>query len=293
MSSSVQKAASLKDEGNKFFTAGQYEEALAKYQMAIALDATQVVYHSNASQCLLNIKFYSEAYDAANMALALDPKHVKSLVRRAAASKALSHLSEACTDLTLASKLEPTNQNIISELNIVTQALSLATAEPKKSPLSSSSSPTIPSQSSKPTLSALEQAKIALTNTTPDLPQPAISFGEFELHWRTLSSHPSLLDTYLKSIEPTKLKSIFKDMMTADMLYTWLQTVSNLVELSDTHSLDHAKSILVNLSQLQRFSLIRMFFSSDQVQLIKSIFSKLEASLPSDSQISTIKAKFL
>jgi len=292
MNTNSQKAVVLKDLGNSLFSKGQYADALAKYKEAIALDPLQVVFHSNASQCLINLKRHQEALEAANKALSLDPNHVKSLVRRSSALRALSRNQDALTDLQHASMMESNNKNIVSELTTLMEVIKLETDVQHQTTATSVQS-SAESKTPKYSYSALKEASTSLQNILPDVPQPATTFGEFEVHWRSLLAHPDLLHSYLCSISPSKLSSIFKDLMTADMLYSWLLTVSRLLDLSDASSHSHGVQILENVCSLPRFSLLRIFLSPTQVELIKHIFSAMSAMPSLAEDCSRLKGKFM
>jgi tetratricopeptide (TPR) repeat protein len=288
-------AITLKNQGNDFFTAGQYEEALAKYLAAIKIDDSQVVFHSNAAQCLLNLNQPLQSLQYSLKATELDPKHVKSWVRQASALQALHGYNEALSLYETASKLDPTNTSIINEI----QKCKLMAAESEKKvtvksqvpELKQASQSSLPSTSKSKKLSALEEAKKALEVAPTEVPQAANSFAEFEAHWRTLLPSPEMLHRYLLTIEPIKLSSIFKDLMTADMLHSWLETVKILASASQSRA--HAILLLENISKLQRFSLLKMFLSPAQNELVKSIFSALNLESNSSPSLESLQSKFL
>jgi tetratricopeptide (TPR) repeat protein len=278
----AQKANLHKDQGNKFFTSGQYQEALDCYTKAILLDPIQPVFHSNASQCLIYLKQYQKAADAASKALDLDPNHVKSLVRRSAAFQALSQLQPALADLKRASELDPTNKNLMNNLSTLLASVQLQEKPSKES--ATSSKPTVPSSSSStPSPSfknsksiALETARVELASVVPDLPQSPSTFGEFEVHWRSLQDHETLLHQFMCSIDPTQVPIMFKDLMTGDILYTFLRTIDTLVEANPGDQL--AVQLLQTISRLPRFPLLKMFLTGEQRKATTSIFQKLDAS---------------
>lgn len=284
MSSSAQRAVAAKDQGNTHFTAGRYEEALLKYKEAISLDNTQVVFYSNASQCLLNLKKYPEAIEYATSALKLDQTHVKSLVRRASALRSLSRIADASYDLQAAHDLEPTNKSIVMELSALITALTLeAHAE---FATSSASSP-----NSKPFKSpALAEAHYSLINLVPDVPQPAQSFGDFEVHWRPLRDYPELMNQYLTQFDPLKIPSIFKDLMTTEMLQSWLETALILIQSPSTPTSPNPVTILEKLASLPRFHLMIMFLTPEQTSLVKEVFTALKEKA---IDVGSLESKFL
>ena len=59
------KAEKIKNEGNSLFSHGKYEDALKKYDEAIALDPENVIYKTNKCTTLINLKDYKGAIRAA------------------------------------------------------------------------------------------------------------------------------------------------------------------------------------------------------------------------------------
>lgn len=55
MASVTERATALKAEGNKFFSAKEYHEAIAKYSDAIELEPNAIL-HANRAQCHLMLK---------------------------------------------------------------------------------------------------------------------------------------------------------------------------------------------------------------------------------------------
>lgn len=287
-------ARSMKDMGNEKFAAGKFDEAFQLYTMAISLDATQVVYYSNAAQCLVNLKEYQKAVQFATLALNLDPQHVKSLVRRAAALQALAQPEAALKDISLAAKLEPSNKNIISELSSLMKAVQVSPEAKMTASAPSSaatSSPKLSSQGKLEKRTALDEARVDLSSRTPELPQAPSTFGEFEVHWKTLVPFPELMTQYLTSISPSQYSPMFKDLLSADMFVSFLQTTLNILSRGDSASAAQAAEILSSLSLLPRFSLLKMFLSSDQKKLIATIFEN--ASLQAQPNILDLKTRFM
>ncbi|KAK6944299.1 hypothetical protein RJ641_025401 [Dillenia turbinata] len=103
-------------EGNKLYGAGQYEEALEKYELALhtAPEKTEFVEirsicHANRATCFLKLGKYEDAIKESTKALELNPGYAKALNRRAEAHEKLEHFDEAIADLKKILELEPSN----------------------------------------------------------------------------------------------------------------------------------------------------------------------------------------
>jgi stress-induced-phosphoprotein 1 len=85
-------AEKLKGEGNNFFKNGKYQEAIAKYKEATAIDPSVPSYWSNMAACHEKVREYDEMADAARHCILADTKFVKGYYRLAIAQKALDDL---------------------------------------------------------------------------------------------------------------------------------------------------------------------------------------------------------
>ena len=88
----------LKDSGNLAFTSHQYQEAISIYKKCLGTDpndSLKVILYSNQAECYLRLKNSDKAEESASMALEVDPKHVKSYLRRAKAKVLQKKLNSA------------------------------------------------------------------------------------------------------------------------------------------------------------------------------------------------------
>jgi DnaJ family protein C protein 7 len=113
---SYNTANEYKDAGNKSFSAGDWKTAAELYTKAIALDSTSASYYSNRSACYLQMKNYKDALKDALKCVELDPKFVKGYFRAGTAYTCLGQLDQAASQLQLALKIEPNNQQVKNEL---------------------------------------------------------------------------------------------------------------------------------------------------------------------------------
>uniref|UniRef100_A0ACD5XYR4 Uncharacterized protein n=1 Tax=Avena sativa TaxID=4498 RepID=A0ACD5XYR4_AVESA len=110
------QANDAKAEGNKHFGAGEYEEALSQYQIALQiaseLESAEDICsacHSNRAVCFLKLGKYDETIKECSRALELNPSYVKALLRRGEAHEKLEHYDEAIADMEKAIELDPSN----------------------------------------------------------------------------------------------------------------------------------------------------------------------------------------
>lgn len=125
------KAQTLKEEGNDYFTKEKdYEKASRSYRRGVnaikglnkanagdeQVKALLLSLQTNLSMMSFKLQKYKQSETVATNALAIDPKHVKSLYRRAAARRRLGDSEGARDDLKLALQEEPNNATVRKEL---------------------------------------------------------------------------------------------------------------------------------------------------------------------------------
>ena len=106
----------LKEEGNKAFKAGRYEEAVKRYTEAAQHNPTNAVYYSNRAMAYLKLGRYTAAEAECDIALQLDVTSVKALLRRGSAQLAQGRLEEARADFQRVLSLEPQNRQALEEV---------------------------------------------------------------------------------------------------------------------------------------------------------------------------------
>eukprot|EP01137_Pigoraptor_chileana_P020726 Opistho-2@83482 len=144
--------------GNEQFSRGDFESALSSYTRAVSFldaipdepgagddaadegyvfplsDADMVAAHatdagrqllvhclSNMTACQLRIGLHDAALKTSERVLSIDPMNVKSLYRKAQASRSLGELDVAHDALVAAAKIEPSNRDVRAELDVVRQ----------------------------------------------------------------------------------------------------------------------------------------------------------------------------
>ncbi|XP_071689721.1 protein CLMP1-like [Rutidosis leptorrhynchoides] len=101
----LKRANELKEEGNKRFQARDFVGALEQYENALKLTPKthpdRAVYHSNRAACLMQMKpiDYKMVISECSMALQVQPRYVRALLRRARAFEAVGKYEMAMLDV--------------------------------------------------------------------------------------------------------------------------------------------------------------------------------------------------
>ncbi|RDX50681.1 hypothetical protein OH76DRAFT_1471353 [Lentinus brumalis] len=119
------KADKLKEEGNEFFKQEKWAKAAEKYREAAVLAGPQPIYVSNLAAALLKMEEWEAAESAASRALLHDPRHLKSLYRRALARKARQKYMSAESDLYGVLALDEKNDAALKELSEVQRLIDI------------------------------------------------------------------------------------------------------------------------------------------------------------------------
>lgn len=136
----VEQLQKICHDGNMLFAEGNWTAAACRYSQCIDLAGIQldpnavhsnlatvsdqkddfnrvvVLAFSNRAEARLRLGAYAEALDDAGLALQIDPKHVKTLVRKGKAAHALQLYQKACEAFQCALVESPEEQSIRSSL---------------------------------------------------------------------------------------------------------------------------------------------------------------------------------
>ncbi|XP_076801844.1 protein unc-45 homolog B-like [Clavelina lepadiformis] len=105
----------LKEEGNKHYKAGEYDEALACYTKALSLvegKQDKLIYYKNRAACYLKLDRYQDAANDSTKALDISGADTKALFRRVQALEQLGQLSEAYVDARRLYQIDPKNKAV-------------------------------------------------------------------------------------------------------------------------------------------------------------------------------------
>lgn len=106
-----------REKGNKYFSEGNFEEALKCYTKSIGLNSQSAVSFSNRAMTYLKLKEYKNAEEDCDFSLKFDSSFVKSYYRRALAKNGESKHRSAVKDLKKALEIDPNNKTVKMELN--------------------------------------------------------------------------------------------------------------------------------------------------------------------------------
>ncbi|XP_075227604.1 unc-45 myosin chaperone [Lycorma delicatula] len=116
VSSDLEKAIQIKEEGNKAFKEGEWENALKLYTKAIKQINGDIpekaVLYKNRAAAYLKLNDYNKAIDDCNLSLEIIPNDPKALFRRCQALDALDRHEEAYRDAVQINILDPNNKAV-------------------------------------------------------------------------------------------------------------------------------------------------------------------------------------
>ena len=136
----VERADSLRSEGNELFKIKRFELALQKYNRAVGLldnslielrgEMDKKLLQAARTPCLLNraaanlhLENFERVVSDCDQVLETDPKSVKALFRRGMANFRLNNIEQARRDVRLAHELEPADSAIKKELEEIEKKL--------------------------------------------------------------------------------------------------------------------------------------------------------------------------
>ncbi|XP_075446001.1 protein unc-45 homolog B [Ascaphus truei] len=110
----------LKEEGNKYFQANDFDQAIECYSKALNLIKDKkvlAVLYRNRAACFLKKESYVQAATDASKAIDVDASDVKALFRRCQALEKLGKLDHAYKDVQRCATIEPKNRTFLDALH--------------------------------------------------------------------------------------------------------------------------------------------------------------------------------
>lgn len=281
----------LKDAGNLEFASKNYQKATEKYIACLDLEVPndiQIILYSNLAECWLRLKENNKALESASTALNIDPKHIKSLLRRAKAKKALGSYKSARADLEFALQIDEKNTILKQELLKLNKKVEALVSELKekmvnrgKIPVTGLASVQVQEigievqeakkDSKKEEISIKAQTEKAIESVAIEkLPIPK-NLAEFERNWAMLTDIKKLR-FYLESIPEDTIRSIFeKSSLESDSVMRIVNTLLN--HFSELQIL--APSIVQAIVSNKKFSVVAKFLTKKEKEKIKELLGLL------------------
>eukprot|EP01098_Paradermamoeba_levis_P015208 TRINITY_DN7592_c0_g1_i1.p1 TRINITY_DN7592_c0_g1~~TRINITY_DN7592_c0_g1_i1.p1 ORF type:complete len:784 (+),score=306.59 TRINITY_DN7592_c0_g1_i1:93-2354(+) len=143
----IEVAQKKKLQGNQVFKEYDYAEAAGYYAQALSyiedlykpteeqqkeVRELKISLLLNISACFLKLNKFARAIENCKKVIELDPTNIKALFRRAQANIKLKDLDAAMNDLKEANKLEPSNNDVVKELNSVKKLIQEEKEKEKK-----------------------------------------------------------------------------------------------------------------------------------------------------------------
>lgn len=281
----------LKDAGNLEFASKNYLKATEKYLACLDLSVpsdVQVILHSNLSECWLRLKENHKALDSASNALQQDPKHIKSLLRRAKAKKSLAQYKSARSDLELALEIDPNNNILKQELLKLNKKVEVLISELKEKMVNRGKIPAtglisveveeignetqeLKKEVKKEENSVKVKAEKAIeTIALEKLPVPK-NLAEFERNWAMLTDIKKLRH-YLENIPEESIRSIFeKGSLESDFVMRVVNSLLNHFGELQVFALCIVQAIVGN----KKFGVLAKFLTKKEKERIKELLGLL------------------
>ncbi|CAM9815051.1 unnamed protein product, partial [Laminaria digitata] len=112
-----------RERGNAKFGRGKFDEAIKSYTRCVGMNRKSSLAFSNRAMAYLKLKEFGKSEADSDAALRIDPRHVKSLQRRATARNALGKHRAALGDLQTASEIDPASKEIRKDLSKTLETL--------------------------------------------------------------------------------------------------------------------------------------------------------------------------
>ncbi|KAL0962861.1 hypothetical protein UPYG_G00346460 [Umbra pygmaea] len=111
-----EKALAEKENGNRWFKEGKYDDAIECYTRGMDADPYNPILPTNRAACFFKLKKFSVAVSDCNLSIALDHNYFKAFARRGACRFALKQYESSLEDYEMVLKLDPGNVEAQNEV---------------------------------------------------------------------------------------------------------------------------------------------------------------------------------
>eukprot|EP01038_Epipyxis_sp_PR26KG_P015698 gene15698-21241_t len=112
-----------RERGNQEFKNGNFNAAVKSYTKCLGLKSKNYIAFSNRAMAYLKLKEYHRAVVDCTCALSIEENHIKSLLRRATAYNSIGKHRAALKDLLKAYELDPTNKQVLTDMQSTKEQL--------------------------------------------------------------------------------------------------------------------------------------------------------------------------
>ena len=120
---SISREELYKQDGNKHYGRGEFQQSIKCYTRCIAANPRNAVAYSNRAQAHVKLKNFLKAEEDCSSAIMIAPEFVKSWTRRGTARNSLGRHRAALRDFEKALVLEPSNKKLHTEVRKTREAI--------------------------------------------------------------------------------------------------------------------------------------------------------------------------
>jgi tetratricopeptide (TPR) repeat protein len=270
----------LKDLGNLEFGNKEYEKAVEKYEECLGLGVpvdVQVVLYSNIAECWIRMSKAENAEEAAEKAIRLDEKHLKSILRAGKARKMMGKLKAAKEMIEKGLNIDPNNAALKQEIAKILKKMQNGLQELKEKmrhkkntaaefviiPVSDINA--VKTEEKKTEEQAIKaQTSRAIESISMDKFSIPKNLVEFERNW-AMFTDPRKLKVYLSSIPSETVQNLFaKGNIESDFLMrVVIRFINEFTELQE-----FVKDYLAAIAMNKKISVLIKFLTRKEREKI-------------------------
>ena len=252
----MSKAEEYKAEGNKFFSSGNYMEAVKCYTKAIEVQQNHI-YYSNRSACYTALGEYQKAVEDADQCIKLDPKWAKGYYRRGNALSFLHRYEDAFESLKHGNMLDPKDQGIKDKLNEVKEKVE----ENKKRAQKMNASPAVAAKLDGNELykkglfpDAIEKYSRALSLASDDQEKVDCLNNRASCHYQLRNFKQCIADCgEVLEIDPANSKALLRRGLSNEALEKFEQALEDMKKLQElTPGIQQVTAAITRLNKMIR-----------------------------------------